>query len=126
MGVIAIGFSLMSLSVSLFGPPGTSPNKSVVESVKESDPVPEVAPEQVQPMPETMVNPSVEDIHKLAASAGRVVYFSYHIMPGADLPVSVSIEYPGVGFNRIDLDGLNNSHLYFQLNEALKAAGKIQ
>lgn len=121
--IIAFIFSTIALSFSIFGLPGSSLGKAVEKAAPAPEPQPE---ESAQPMPATMDNPSVEDIHKLAMSAGRVVYFSYHIMPGSNFPFSLTVEYPGVGFNRIDLDGLNNSHLYFQLNEALRSAGKLR
>ena len=120
-GISTISFVVATIALGfvVFGKPGSH---LVPEPVPVVD---ELAVPVLPPMPSTMDNPSVEDLLKLAQSAGSVEHFSYY-KDKSSLPVSIIVDYEGNGFTHISLDGLNNSHLYFQLSEALKAAGKLK
>jgi len=121
MSIAAIVLSLVSLGYSIFR---THPSPRVDDRVTElvvSEPITEEPA-----MPATMDNPTPDDIIKLARSAGDLDYFSYYYTPHSDFPYSIAVVYRGEGFNRIDIDGLNTSHLYFKLNQALKTSGKLK
>lgn len=68
--VVALIFSAIALGFSIFGLPGSSLGKAdtdmggVFRAKVES--APEPPPEPVVPMPPTMNNPTVEDLHRLA------------------------------------------------------------